>query len=295
MKLGKRSFLDWMFDIVNVTVMVLFGLITLYPFLYIAFGSISDGSAMMQHRGPIFWVVGNVSFDAYTRVFQNPMIVRGYLNTLFYVVVGGGVNFLLTTFGAYVLSRKNLYWKKYIMVFCMLTMFINGGLIPFYLVVKGLGLINSVWAVVFGYAIDTWYLIIMRTYLLTIPESLEESAKIDGANDIHILFSIILPVSIPIVAVIILFYSVDRWNAWFSAMLFLKDKEKYPFQLILREILIINSGLEMSSGVSMDNKVSVSETIKYSTIIVATLPILFIYPFLQKYFVQGVMIGAIKE
>lgn len=275
--------------------MLVFGIVTLYPFVHMAMGSISDGNAIMMHRGLLLWPVGTVNFDAYVRVFQNPMILRGYLNTIFYVVVGGGVNFLLTTLGAFVLSRKNLYWKKPLMFFCLLTMFINGGLVPFYIVVKNLGLINSVWAVIFGYAIDTYYLIIMRTYFLTIPDSLEESAKIDGANDIRILFRIILPVSLPIVAVIVLFYCVDRWNAWFSAMLFLKDRTKYPFQLILREIIIINSNLDMEKGVSMDNKASLSETIKYSTIMIATIPILFVYPFLQKYFVQGVMIGAIKE
>jgi putative aldouronate transport system permease protein len=293
--IGKRKLLDYVFDFINTILMILLGIITLYPFIYIAFGSISDSTAMMMHRGLLLWPVGKVNFESYTRVFQNPMILRGYVNTLFYVVVGGGVNFFLTTLGAFVLSRKNLYWKKYIMMFCLFTMFVNGGLIPFYLLVKGLGLINSVWAVILGYAIDTWYLIIMRTYFLTIPDSLEESAKIDGANEILILFKIIIPVSIPIIAVIILFYCVDRWNAWFSAMLFLKDREKYPFQLILREILIINSGASMQKGISMDNKLSVSETIKYSTIMIATVPILFVYPFLQKYFVQGVMVGAIKE
>lgn len=291
----KKTFWSRLFDAFNVVFMILFGIITVYPFIHIAFGSISESAAMMMHRGPILWPVGHVSFEAYSRVFQNPLILHGYLNTLFYVTVGGAVNFMLTTFGAFVLSRKNLYWKKHMMFFCMLTMFINGGLIPFYILVKNIGLIDSMWAVIFGYAIDTYYLIIMRTYFLTIPDSLEESAKIDGANDIRVLFSIILPVSLPIVAVILLFYCVDRWNAWFSAMLFLKDRTKYPFQLILREIIIINSSLSMETGVSMDTKLSVSETIKYSTIMVATLPILFVYPFLQKYFVQGVMIGAIKE
>ena len=293
--IGTPKFSERLFEVFNTLLLVMFGIITLYPFIQIAFGSISDSSALMMHRGLLLWPLGPLNFESYIRVFQNPMILRGYLNTIFYVVVGGSVNFLLTTFGAFVLSRKNLFWKKYIMFFCLFTMFINGGLIPFYLVVKGLGLINSYWAVIFGYAIETMYLIIMRTYFLTIPESLEESAKIDGANDIKILFRIILPVSIPIVAVIALFYCVDRWNSWFSSMLFLKDRTKYPLQLILREILIINSNLSMEQGIAMDDKLSVGETIKYSTIIVATVPVLIVYPFLQKYFVQGVMIGAVKE
>jgi putative aldouronate transport system permease protein len=174
------------------------------------------------------------------------------------------------------------------------TMFFHGGLIPLYLIVKNVGLINSLWSTIVPFAVSTFNLIIMRTSFSAIPESLEESAKIDGANHLTILFRIILPLSKPVVAVMILYYAVEKWNAWFYASIFLKDRDLFPLQLVLREILIANSTDNMATGASSADQFMIGETIKYATIIVATVPILCVYPFVQKYFEKGVMIGAVK-
>lgn len=292
--LNKRSAPEIAFDMVNYTLMLVLMLLTLYPFIYVAFASVSDSNALVMHRGLLYKPLG-LNFDAYGRVFNNRMVMKGYLNTLFYVGAGTTVNMILTSLGAYVLSRKQLYWKKAIMIFVVATMFFSGGLIPFYLIVKGLTLSDTVWAVILPVAISTWNLIIMRTSFAGIPDSMEESAKVDGANDLVVLFRIILPVSMPIVAVMILFYGVGRWNDWFNAMIFLRKRELYPLQLILREILVMNSVDSMTGNIKNADRLSVGESIKYATIMVATVPVLFIYPFLQKYFVQGIMIGALKE
>ncbi len=233
------------------------------------------------------------SLEAYKLVFENPMILTGYRNTLFYVTVGTSINLLMTSLSAYVLSRKNVMFKNAMMM-VVFTMFFSGGLIPFYLTVRELGLSDSMWAVILPTAMSTYNMIVMRTAFTAIPDSLEESARIDGANDFTILFRIILPLSLPVVAVMILFYAVGHWNAWFNAMIFLRTRDKYPLQIVLREILIASSTDDMTTNVDSLDKEPLGETIKYATIIVATLPILMVYPFLQKYFVQGIMIGALK-
>lgn len=289
----KKSIGEKVFDIVNVTIMILLIIVTLYPFLYVAFASISDPAEIMSHRGLLLYPKG-FSLGAYRLVFQNPMISVGYKNTLFYVVVGTAINIFMTSLGAYVLSRKNVYWNKYIMFIIAFTMFFNGGLIPFYLLVRGLGLANTRWSLIIPSVISTYNLIVMRTSFAAIPVSLEESARIDGAKDWTILWRIIMPLSMPVVSVMILFYAVGHWNQWFHAMVFLRNRELYPLQLILREILITNSMSDMLSEISVSNKELVGRTVQYATIMVVTIPILFVYPFLQKYFVKGVMIGALK-
>jgi len=201
---------------------------------------------------------------------------------------------MMTSLGAYGLSRKNLYWGKSMMLFIIFTMFFSGGLIPSFLLVKGIGLYNSRFALIFPSAISTMNLIIMRTNFQAIPESLEESARIDGANDLQIMMRVIIPLSGSVMAVMTLFYGVAHWNSWFNAMIYLRDRTSYPLQLVLREILISNQTQNMTQDVGDLDKLSVSETIKYATIMVATVPILLVYPFLQKYFVKGVMIGAVK-
>ncbi|MDX8045544.1 carbohydrate ABC transporter permease [Gracilibacillus sp. S3-1-1] len=286
--LGERLF-DW----ANITFLVLLSIVTLYPLLYILFASLSDPAYVAQARG-IILAPKDFTVEAYKMVFNNPMIVTSYLNTLFYVVVGTTVNILLTSLGAYALSRKNVMWSNVIMFMIVFTMFFEGGLIPLYLLVGELNLIDTRWALILPTAVSAFNLIIMRTAFQGIPESLEESARIDGANDFTILFKIVLPLSMPVVAVMILFYGVFHWNSWFHAMIFLQDRELFPVQLILREILIANDTSSMTSGVSAVDAMPIGETVKYATIIVATLPILCLYPFLQKYFVKGVMIGGIK-
>lgn len=273
--------------------MIFLIVITLYPFIYIAFASVSDPSRLISYSGPLYMPLG-FSLAAYKAVLANPMILLGYRNTLFYVFAGTSVNIVMTCLGAYVLTRKGVYWRNAIMMFCVFTMFFSGGLIPFYLTVHSLKLTNTVWSLIFPTAVSTFNLIVMRTYFLGIPDSMEESAKIDGAGDFRILFRIFVPLAMPVIAVILLFYGVSHWNAWFYAMIFLRKREMFPLQLILREILISSSMDEMVTGASGSDKEALGQTIKYATIMVATLPILFIYPFLQKYFVKGVMVGALK-
>lgn len=283
-----------LFNLINIVFMALVALTTLYPMVYILFASMSNPARYMAHQGLLFAPLGFTA-EAYRAVARNPMILTGYINTFKIVVIGVALNILLTSIGAYFLSRKNVLFKKPIMFLIVFTMFFNGGLIPFYLTVKQLGIDNSIWSLILPVAVNTFNLIIMRTAFMTIPDSLEESAMLDGARHITILFRIILPLSLPTVAVMILYYSVGHWNAWFNAMIFLRSRELYPLQLVLREILIQNDTNIMSLGAaSSTDLVMISETIKYAVIIVATVPILLLYPFLQKYFVKGIMIGALK-
>ncbi|MCJ7839842.1 carbohydrate ABC transporter permease [Lederbergia sp. NSJ-179] len=291
----KQNLGERMFDFLNILFMIILIIVTLYPFLYVLFSSLSDPGLLAKNRGILYLPIG-FTLKAYELVFANPMIVVGYLNTIFYVVVGTTINILLTSIGAYALSRRNAMLTKPIMMFITFTMFFSGGLIPTYLLIGQLGMIDTRWALIIPNAVSVWNLIIMRTSFKGIPESLEESARIDGAGDWTILFRIILPLSLPVIAVMILFYGVGHWNAYFDAMIYLRNNDLWPLQLVLREILITNSTDNFITGVGGGgDRYPIGETVKYATIIVATLPILFLYPFLQKYFVKGVMIGSIKE
>lgn len=282
-----------MFDVVNHVILLLLVFVTLYPFLYVVFASLSDSARMESYTGALWKPLG-FSIAAYTAVLQNPSIGTGYLNTLFLVVVGTALNIAFTTVAAFVLSRKTFYFRRPITLMILFTMFFSGGLIPTYLVVKDLHLLNSLWSCILPGLVSSWNFMIMRTYFEGIPVSLEESAKLDGANDIVILLRIILPLCGPILAVMVLFYGVGQWNQWFAPMIYLQDHAKFPLQLILREILLANDTDSMLTGVTDMDKKAVGETIKYATVVVATVPILCVYPFLQKYFVKGVMIGAVK-
>lgn len=289
----KTSVSDKAFTVTNHILLLMLVIVTLYPLVYVAFASISDAAQLITHKGFLIRPLG-ISFEAYKSVFKNPAILQGYQNTLFILLFGVTTNLLCTSLGAYVLSRKNVMWNNVFIFVVVLTMFFSGGLIPLYLVVKGVGLIDSLWATILPFAINTFNLIIMRTAFMAVPESLEESAKIDGAGHLVILFRIVIPLSMPVIAVMILYYAVEKWNGWFYASIFLKDRELYPLQLILREILIANNTDSMSAGASAADMFQIGETIKYATIMVASVPILILYPFVQKYFVKGVMIGAVK-
>ncbi|MMZ56777.1 L-arabinose transport system permease protein AraQ [compost metagenome] len=274
--------------------MLLLCFATLYPFIYILLASISDPTEISRFRGMLFYPKG-FSLDAYTAVLQNPMVLTGYRNTLFYVIVGTAINLVMTTLGAYALSRRNVYFRNHIMLFIVITMVFSGGLIPSFLLINNLGMLNTPWALLLPGAINSFNLIIMRTAFQTIPASLEESARIDGANEWVIMTRIIIPLSMPVIAVMILWYAVGHWNSYFNALIYLRDRELFPLQLVLREILISNSTDNMMTGAATSDRMDIGITIKYATIIVSTLPILVLYPFLQKYFVHGVMIGALKE
>lgn len=281
------------FNVLNIIFMLFISAITLYPMLYVIFASFSRPADFLMHEGLLLRPLGFTA-ATYRMVFKNPMILRGYMNTIFIVVAGVAINILFTSIGAYFLSRKNVMLKRIIMFFIVFSMYFSGGLIPFYFTVKELGLDNSLWALIIPGAIGTSNMIIMRTAFMGIPDSLSESAEIDGAGHFSILFRVVIPLSLPTMAVMVLYYGVGHWNAWFNALIFLRKREMFPLQLILREILITNSTLDMSIGIDAGDQELIGDLIKYAVIVVATVPILCLYPFLQKYFVKGVMIGALK-
>jgi len=281
------------FDVLNYCIMILLIIATLYPFWYVLIASLSNPTAVAQRGGLMLWVEG-FTLEAYKMVAQNPNIWSGYQNTAIYVVGGTAVNLFMTTLGAYGLSRRNLYGKGVIMKLIVFTMFFSGGLIPTFLLVRSLGMVDTRWAMIIPGAISTYNMIIMRTAFQGIPVSLEESARIDGANDFTIMWRIIVPLSLPVMAVMTLFYAEGHWNSFFNALVYLRRRELFPLKLILREILITQSLYEMMTNVVTDRE-PIGETIKYATIIVSTVPILCLYPFLQKYFVKGVLIGSLKE
>ncbi|GGG65156.1 carbohydrate ABC transporter permease [Paenibacillus radicis (ex Gao et al. 2016)] len=268
-------------------------IITLYPLLHVLLASFSEPSAIIAHKG-LLWKPLGFSMEAYRLVFSDPSIYIGYRNTLFIVIVGVALNLLLTALGAYVLSRKQVYWNNMFMFIITFTMFFSGGLVPLYLVVKGVGLTNTLWSTIFPFAVSTFNLIIMRTSFAAVPEDLEESAKMDGANHFIILFRIIVPLCLPVIAVMGLYYAVEKWNGWFYASIFIQNHDLFPLQIFLRKVLILSSTDSMTGGSAAGEQFQIGATIKYATIMVATLPILFVYPFIQRFFVKGVMIGAIK-
>lgn len=288
----KQSPGEKAFNGINVILLMLLCLAILYPVLHILYASMSNSTLLMKHEGLLAHPLG-FSMAAYSSVFQNPNVFTGYANTLFVVIVGTALNIFLTLLAAYVLSRKDVMLNGFLTILIILTMYFSGGTIPFFLVVKAVGLYNNLWSLILPTAVNTFNLIIMRTAMAAVPESLIESVQLDGASHLTILFQIVMPLTKATVAVLVLYYGVGHWNEWFNAMIFLKDRIKFPLQLILREILIENDTTSMTAGSGNDAFV-VGESAKYATIVVATLPILCVYPFIQRYFVKGVMIGAVK-
>lgn len=287
--LGSR-----IFDIVNLVFMLIMVVICVYPFYYVITCSLSDSNFLVGERGMMLLPKG-FSVEAYNSVIKNPNIFTGYRSTLIVLIGGTLINIVATALGAFLVTRKSFFLAKPMMLMMIFTMYFGGGMIPSYLLIsQTLGLRDSLWALILPGAISTYNLIIMKTQFMSIPASLEESAKLDGANDILILFRIILPLSLPTIAVMVLFYGVAHWNSWFGALLYIDTREKYTLQLVLREILLLNSMDDMMVGEHGSDRAAVSESIKYATIIVATAPILCVYPFIQKYFVKGVMVGAVK-
>ncbi len=288
----RKSFGESVFDFSNVVFLALLCVLTLYPFWHVLAASFSDPIALMKKTGMIFAPVGTPTLRSYEAVFQNMNMLIGYRNTLFYVVVGTSINMVFTCLSAYVLSRRGYMLRRFFSLLVVFTMFFGGGMVPFYLQVNKYHLQNTVWAVLIPYAIGTYNLIILRTAFSGVPPSLEESARIDGANDVVILVRLMIPLTVPTLAVVSLYYIVGHWNSWFPAMIFIRNRALYPLQIFLREILILSDTREMTTA--DDDRVALSFTLRYATIIVATVPILLAYPFLQKYFVKGVMLGAVK-
>ncbi|KAJ3198184.1 hypothetical protein HK101_008684 [Irineochytrium annulatum] len=243
-----------------------------------------------------------ITFEGYARVFENTNIWIGYKNTIIYTVVGTIVNLIVTLPAAYALSRSDFVGRGFFMAMFMVTMFFGGGLVPSYLLVKDLGMVNSMWALILPGAASIWNIIVCRTFFQsTIPKELQEAAHIDGCTNTRLFIKIVLPLSMPIIAVMALFYGVGHWNSYFSAMIYLNDSSKYPLQLFLRQILVLQEmaaqgggAIDTSSATAMNTKAEIAALVKYAVIIVATLPVIAVYPFLQRYFVQGVMIGSVK-
>jgi putative aldouronate transport system permease protein len=268
--------------------------VTLYPVYYIFIVSISDGNFVNQ--GLVKFYPQHPTIEAYTIIFHNRDIWHAYANTLLYTTVGTAVNVVLSAMCAFSLSRKDFYGRHFFIMMITFTMFLSGGMIPTYLVVQKLGLINTMWAIVLPPAINTFNMIIMKTFFEGIPVSLQESAFLDGANDIQILLRIIMPLSMPIMATMVLFYAVHHWNSFFPALLYLNDKEMYPVQVLLRNIVIAGEFSDQAADIGSTGSgfQVVAMNYKYAVIIITIVPILVVYPYLQKYFAKGVMIGALK-
>lgn len=282
-----------LFTILNYLLLTALGFLCIAPMLHTVFASFSEPGPLGAHVGFIFKPLG-FTLNGYRLVFQNPNIYTGYLNTLIYVISATLLGTALTITSGYVLSRKGLLLRNHLMFFLAFTMMFNGGMIPFYMVVRNLGMLDTRWALIIPGCVNVFNIIIMRTSMAEIPDSLEEAARIDGAGSLTIMTKIIIPLSKATIAVVVLFYAVGQWNSWFNASIFLQDRSLYPLQLILRDILIQNDASQMNRNDMENNLAIYKELIKYCTTVIATLPILCVYPFVQKYFVKGVMIGSVK-
>lgn len=294
MKIKQRG-TDRIFNFVNYTFLILVLTIVLYPMIYILSSSLSSTNAVIS--GAVWLYPVEPTLIGYKAVFSHPQIMRGFLNSFIYVILGTGISVTLTLMAAYPLSRKDLFGSKFIMMMFTFTMLFNGGLIPSYLIVDRLGLINTIWAMVIPSSITVWYVILARTYFVTtIPMELYEASELDGCSDMQFIARIVIPLSGPIIAVMVLFYAVGQWNAYFDALIFLKSMDLYPLQIILRNILIQAqvAGSMMVNVEQMMRMQGMADLLKFSLIVVASLPVLIIYPFVQKYFVKGIMVGAIK-
>lgn len=296
--MNRESLTDKIFILFNYCLLALALIVVLYPLVYILSASISDPTYV--NSGQMWLWPRGLTFEGYERVFRNLEVWNGYRNTIFYTGLGTLFNLLLTIPCAYALSRKELSGRNAIMGILVFTMFFSGGLIPSYLLVRELGLLDTVWSMILPTGAAVWNIIITRTFFqTTIPRELEEAAEMDGCTNTILFLKIILPLSAPIIAVMALFYGVGHWNGYFSALIFLSDRDLFPLQLILREILIINemNDSAMIGGANAEaqaEQARIADIVKYAIMIVSTLPIILVYPFLQRYFVKGVMIGSLK-
>ncbi|TVY12017.1 carbohydrate ABC transporter permease [Paenibacillus cremeus] len=285
--LGSR-----LFDTANVIFLVLSAAITLFPFVYILATSLAPLSQVLR-GGLILWPQG-ITWDAYHTIFSNRHFVGSLWITIFITVLGTFVNLLFTTFMAYPLAKKRLKGRSVILFLVLFTMLFSGGLIPSYMIVKSLGLLNTVWSLILPGAISAFNLIIMKNFFQSIPEELEEAARIDGCKNLGVLFRIVLPLSMPALATFTLFYAVGHWNSFFGAVMYITKSNLWPIQVVLRQMIIEGSTQEFLEALSSADKQVVPATIKMAAIMVATVPILLVYPFLQKHFAKGVLLGSVK-
>jgi putative aldouronate transport system permease protein len=287
-------------DVIIYAFMAVLSFVFLYPLYQVLVNSISDPGVVATKNGLLLWPKG-VHFDAYRVVFANKNIWIGFKNTVVYMALGTCFQYLITVLTAYPLSIKNRTFKKPILIYFTISMYFGGGLIPYFILINNLGLMNSMWVLIIPAGVNVYNMIIMRTQFVNLPEELKEAAYIDGAGDGTILFRILLPLSTAVTAVLVLFTAVGYWNMWFEPMIYLTKREMYPIQSILREILIDNAAIGQAGRAGVQTKLNknidqaaVNALIKYATILVTTVPILCVYPFAQKYFVKGVMVGSLK-
>lgn len=289
---GARSRGSAVFDTFNVILMLVICVIMLYPMWYVLSCSFSDPALLYKHRGALIWPLG-YSLKGYQKVMSYTPIWNGYKITLIVLVVGTTLNMLFSSLFAYVISRPNLMWRRVITGLAVFTMYFSGGIVPTYLVVKGIKIYDTIWALILPGLISTYNVIILRTAFFGIPDAMEESARLDGAGELTVLFKILLPLIKPTLAAITLFYAVAHWNNWTNALLYIRSEKLRPLQLVARSLLIPEKEAEIAGTIDFETQM-VDKMLKYCVIIVSTVPILCIYPFIQKYFTKGIMVGAVK-
>lgn len=288
----KESASYKVFKVFNVLILLGVVYLTLYPFVNIVAQSFSSEAQI--NAGNINLLPKGFNTDTYKVVASDKMFWTNYKNTVVYTVVGTAISLIMTTMFAYALSKKRLMGREFLTMFAVFTMFFSGGLIPNYVLITGLGFGNTMWAVVVPGAISVFYFLIMKTFFQNIPEELEEAAVMDGSTTYGVLFKIVLPLSKPIIATMILFYAVGHWNSWFPAFIYFDKKELFPVTIYLRNMIKAATGALDAGATSADNLTQISSNIKSVTMVLTILPILTVYPFVQKYFVSGVMIGSVK-
>lgn len=293
-KYRKLSLGDRAFDIAVYLISIVVILIILVPIVFVLAASLSDPDRVI--RGEVLFIPKGLTFRAYEMVLENKDIWRGFRNSLFYTFAGTAISVILSIMAAYPLSRKTLKGRRWIMLAVLFTMYFSGGMVPTYLLVRNLGMYNTIWAVLIPNAISTYNLIVAKTFFEnSIPEELYDSARLDGCGNISMLFQIVLPLSKAILAVLVLYYAVGIWNSYFDALIYLRDESMHPLQIVLRNILLLGQTEQMGTNdVGMAEKIKMAEAIKYSVIVISSIPMLILYPFVQKHFVKGVMIGAVK-
>jgi putative aldouronate transport system permease protein len=281
-----------LFDSINYALLALFACAMLFPFLHMAAVSISAAEYVLANQISV-WPRG-INFDAYIAVLRDERIAIGYRNTILYVVLGTSLSILFTILGAYPLSRRNFVFGRTFMLLIVFSMMFNGGLIPTYLVIRNYHLLDTIWAMVLPGLVSSWFLIIMRTFFQGIPKEIEESGKMDGLSELGNLLRIVLPLSVPVLLTISLFYAVAIWGNFYNALIYIRDANLYPLQVVIRNIVLIGQVSDTTVSSAMGDKTVVLESLKYAVILVGTLPVLLLYPFIQKHFAQGVMVGSVK-
>lgn len=295
----KKSCLDEgtgyrVFSVFNTCLLVLILFLTAYPVYFVLIASISDPTKMVANYGLMWLPHFPLSLTSYRMVFRHSLLLSGFGNTLFIVIVGLAFNMVLTVLGTYLLSLKNSLLKKPIAYLILFTMYFSGGIVPGYLNIKSLHLMNTLWALILPGAISTYNMLIMRSAIGALPDALMEAAKLDGASHFQRILNVVVPLTGATSAVLMLYYAVGHWNAWFNASLYIQSPSRFPLQLVLRQVLILGEDSEMASGLDAGSEIAAATVIKYALIVISTVPIMLLYPFLQRFFVKGVMIGSVK-